>query len=323
MAERLTTLDLVEGMQLGHAAVALHDLGVLGDLGEGATVADLAARHGLDPALLGGALAWLEARTDLVVRDGERWVTTENYTPYARYLLDMYGLAYGRGAARLGDLLAGRASGARLVDASRHARAFGWMAGRSSHPLASIVAGLGIGALLDLGCADAGLLVEVAASNPVFLGWGLERNPAMRRRARARLAEAGLGRRVRVLAGDAFSPEAAIPEALRPRVAAVSASQLANELFGAGDEAAVRWLAALRACLPGRTLLLADYYGRLGTGPAGRETLLHDYAQLLAGQGVPPPDREAWSAIYTRAGCRLAGVLEDRATTRFVHIVAL
>jgi hypothetical protein len=51
--------------------------------------------------------------------------------------------------------------------------------------------------------------------------------------------------------------------------------------------------------------------------------LLHDYAQLISGQGVPPAGLDEWKAIYSEAGCRLAHVIEDRATPLFVHIVLL
>jgi hypothetical protein len=77
--------------------------------------------------------------------------------------------------------------------------------------------------------------------------------------------------------------------------------------------------------LPDRPLLIADYYGRLGRkkGRISRETLLHDYAQLISGQGVPPASAVEWRSIYSRAGCRLVHIIEDKKTTRFVHILVL
>jgi hypothetical protein len=70
-------------------------------------------------------------------------------------------------------------------------------------------------------------------------------------------------------------------------------------------------------------VLVHDYYGRLGTGVPGasRHTLLHDYAQLISGQGIPPPALGDWGLIYKDAGYRLVHALEDRATTQFIHIV--
>ena len=83
-------------------------------------------------------------------------------------------------------------------------------------------------------------------------------------------------------------------------------------------------VAGLRQALPGRPLLLSDYYGRLGSdAEEQRETLLHDFVQLISGQGVPPPGLDEWRAIYAEAGCRLAHVIEDQTTTQFVRIVVL
>ncbi|HEU4389890.1 MAG TPA: methyltransferase, partial [Blastocatellia bacterium] len=67
------------------------------------------------------------------------------------------------------------------------------------------------------------------------------------------------------------------------------------------------------------------YYGRLIQGKKGasRETLLHDYAQLISGQGVPPASAAEWHSIYKRAECRLLHIIEDKATSRFVHIIRL
>jgi hypothetical protein len=64
---------------------------------------------------------------------------------------------------------------------------------------------------------------------------------------------------------------------------------------------------------------------RLGVDARGedRETLLRDYVQLISGQGVPPARMSEWRAIYAAAGCRLAHVIEDTATTRFIHVVML
>ena len=65
--------------------------------------------------------------------------------------------------------------------------------------------------------------------------------------------------------------------------------------------------------------------GRLGSAlPAdGRLTLVHDPAQLLSAQGVPPARRRDWAALYRAAGARLVHAIEDTQSTRFVHLVAL
>jgi hypothetical protein len=96
-------------------------------------------------------------------------------------------------------------------------------------------------------------------------------------------------------------------------------------MFSCGSLPAVAWLKQIRETLPGRSLLLSDYYGRLGNGveSVDRETLLHDYAQLISGQGIPPGSLDEWHKIYRKAGCKLVHVLEDQQTTRFLHVLML
>jgi SAM-dependent methyltransferase len=322
---RWSALDLVEGFQLAHAVRALHDLGVLASLARPATAAALARTHGLDATLLGGVLAYVAARTDLVERRGTRFVATARYAPAARYLIDLYTGAYGRNAAQLAALLRAPDRARATVDRRRHARAFAAASAGAQDAMASVVQQLGRGAVLDLGCGTAALLIALASGDPQFVGWGIEQSPAMCRVARAAVRAAGLTRRVRILAGDVTAPAAAIPDDVAAAVRTVTMCDVANELFGGGPEGFAAWLSAARARLPGRLLIVSDYYGRLGhaDGRVPRETLLQDFAQVISGQGVPPGDALAWQAIYRRAGCRLVHAIEDRATTRFIHVALL
>jgi hypothetical protein len=131
--------------------------------------------------------------------------------------------------------------------------------------------------------------------------------------------------RVKILGGDARRLRSAVPAAVRSAVQAVVARQVANEMFGEGSARAIAWLTGLRTAFPDRPLLIEDYYGRLGSNHSTqhRPTLLHDYAQLISGQGIPPAGLAEWQKIYAAAGCRLAHVTEDTSTTRFIHIVVL
>jgi SAM-dependent methyltransferase len=324
-AARWSVLDLVEGFQLAHAVAALHDLGVLASLARPATAAALARTHGLDAQMLGGVLAYLAARTDLVARRGARFVATAQYTPAARYVIDLYAGAYGRNAARLAALLRAPGRAGAAVDRRRHARAFAAVADAGRGALPGLVRQLGQGAVLDLGCGTGALLLALAAEDPRLAGWGLEHNPAMRRTARGAVRAAGLARRIRILAGDVTALAGAIPDDVAAAVRTVTMCDVANELFRDGPAGFAAWLRTARARLPGRLLIVSDYYGRLDQSGARlhRETLLQDYVQVISGQGVPPADVRAWQAIYRRAGCRLLHAIEDRTTTRFLHIARL
>jgi SAM-dependent methyltransferase len=326
LTDRLTTTDLVEAFQLAHAVWTLHDLNVLASLERPSTANALAAKHGLDARLLQGVLEYVAERTDLVRKDKSRFVATDQYAQRSRFLLDLYAGAFGPNAVQLGRLLAKPALAPGAVDRRRHARAFTHSGPAGVAWLASFVQQLEWNHVLDLGCGSANLLVQLAHDDPQFEGWGVDANPAMCKTARARLRAMSAASRVNIVQGDARRPRDAVPAAVRGAVQALVARQVANEMFGDGSSGAIAWLTELREAFPGRPLLIEDYYGRLGTKHAGehdRATLLHDYAQLISGQGIPPPGLREWQKIYAAAGCRLAYATEDASSTRFIHIVVL
>jgi SAM-dependent methyltransferase len=322
---RRSTFDLVEGFQLAHAVATLDDLGLLASMKRPTSARTLATRHGLDASLLRGVLEYVAARTDLVRRSGERFVATRRYADDSRFLLGLYVGAYGGNAARLARLLRNPSTASSAVDRARHARAFEGVGGRGLGILPDLIRQLGLNHVLDLGCGTAALLLELAARDATFVGWGIDLNRGMGKVARARIRAARLDGRVHVLEGDCRAVGAVLPSRVRASIRAVTACNVANEMFARGHADVVAWLRGLRKALPGRPLLIADYYGRLGRkrGALDGQTALHDYVQLISGQGVPPAGAAEWRAIYTRAGCRLVHVIEDKSTTRFIHLLQL
>jgi SAM-dependent methyltransferase len=303
----------------------LHNLKILASLEQPSTAEALASKRGLDPKLLRGVLEYVAARTDLVYKTGKRFVKTQRYSSQSRFLLDLYAGAYRCNAARLEKLMRKPSLAASVVNRMRHARAFEEVGGLALSWIAQLIRKLQLSYVLDIGCGPATLLLQLAGEDPKFVGWGLEKNPAMCKTARARILAARVGTRIKLLEGDSTHLRAVLPMDACSNIQTVTACQVANEMFGAGSSRVVSWLRGIRRMLPGRTLLLSDYYGRLGSKIRGnhRETLLHDYAQLISGQGVPPANIAEWCAIYTAAGCRLVHVIEDRRTTRFMHVVIL
>jgi SAM-dependent methyltransferase len=325
MPDQWCVFDLVEAFQLSHAVAALHDLELFTALKKPATAKDLSASYGLNAELLSGMLEFVAARTDLLRRSGKRFVTTRAYTDGSSFLLDMYVGAYGGNASQLAKLLRDPSTAPAAVDRVRHARAFKVVGGSMLGILPKLVRQLHFNHVLDLGCGSGALLLELAKQDSDFVGWGLDLNPAMCKVARARIRTARLGKRVHVLEGDCWNLSSALPTNVSARVRAVTACDVANEMFNGGHSQAITWLKGLRQVLPGRPLLIVDYYGRLGRmkGRLPREALLHDYAQLISGQGVPPVNAAEWRKIYSRAGCQLIHLIEDKTTTRFIHILRL
>lgn len=325
MPERWNTFDLIEAFQLSHAVATLHDLELFKALKKPATADELSARYALDAGLLRGILEYVVARTDLLRKSGERFVATRSYTGESRFLLDLYVGAYGSNAAQLAKLLKDSSVAPKAIDRVRHARAFEAVDGATLGVLPKLIRQLEFNHVLDLGCGNGALLLELARQESEFVGWGLDLNPAMCRVARARIRTARLGKRVHVLGGDCRNLNSVLPTKVSDVVRAVTACNVANEMFTDGHSHAITWLRDMRKVLPGRPLLIADYYGRLGhkKGHLPRKTLIHDYAQLISGQGVPPASAAEWRSIYSRAGCQLIHIIEDKTTTRFIHILRL
>ena len=327
--DRWQAFDLVEAFHLSQAVNALHELGVLAALTKPCDTAKLAARCKVDEKLLRGVLDYVVARTSLLKLTGDgQFVLTRNYDVAARFFLDLYLGAYGGNAVTLPTLLRNPTRAAATVDRLRHASAFAHVDHTALGALPDIVRQLGFANLLDLGCGNGEFLLELARSDRDFIGFGIDVNPAMLKLARSSARAAGLGRRVKFIEGDCERLRSAIPVAIRSQVGSVSACNFLNEMFGQGSSRVIRWLKELRRIFPTRPLLILDYYGRLGQKKNQklekvRETLLHDFAQLISGQGLPPGNVNQWNLIYREAGCQLVHVIEDKRTTRFIHLLRL
>jgi SAM-dependent methyltransferase len=308
--------DLVEAYQLSRAVAVLNDLSVFQSQTP-FSAKQLAAKHGLDAMLLAGVLEYVALRTDLLRRTvrQEFVVTRKN----SRFLIDLYTGAYGSTAEQLAEILRDPAIAPASVDRVRYARAFESLDSAALGILPDVISALEFNYTLDIGCGNGDLLAELARRNPSFVGWGIDSNPAMHKLARA-------GKGVRFLKADGTRLREEIPESVRSQIRSITCCNFANEMFAESERQAIKWFRELHKLFPGRPLLNCDYYGRLGrtkNRKQQRETLLHDYAQLISGQGIPPATMAEWRSIYSKAGCRLVHVIEDSSTTRFIHIIAL
>jgi len=325
--ERWLTFDLVEAFQLAQAVVALHDIGLLETL-EKPTCADkLAAKFRLDSDLLRGTLEFVAARTDLLRKSRDQFVATRHYSAGSRFFLDLYLGAYGGNAAELRKLLRHSSKARALVDRARYARAFAAVNDRALGILPEIISGLQFEQMLDLGCGTGDLLLALARQNSNFIGFGIDNNPSMLEVARRKVLQSRLKRRVRFFEADCRSLKWTLPASVRDKIRSLVACNVANEMFHDGQTQCVKWLQQLRKVFPQRPLLILDYYGQLGKKsrhrPVERKTLLHDYVQLISGQGIPPANAREWQTVYAKAGCKLLHIIEDNLSTRFIHILRL
>jgi SAM-dependent methyltransferase len=315
-----SAFHLAEGFHLAHAVTTLHELDILRALAaRPSTAAALAKRFRLDRSVLQGVLEYVAARTDVIRKNG----ATSRYGTEARFLIDLYMGAFAPNAIRLPDILRHARLGETVVDRARHARTFAAATATRERSVAAVIRSLELRHVLDLGCGSGDLLVQLATADRSFTGVGIEMNPQLCRAARARVGAARVTRQVRVIEGDSRRLGTLLPKSVGEQVTGVTACHVANEMFRSGSDMATAWLRGIRKTLPGRPVVINDYYGRLGTNTRGedRHTLLHDYAQLISGQGIPPSTLRAWQAIYADAGYRLVHVLDDRATTQFIHLI--
>jgi SAM-dependent methyltransferase len=326
MPEPRALLELIEGHQLARLLLWFLREGILEQLVETRSAAELAQPRGMDEAFLDLALAYAAERSDVVeVHEGGYRLAAGRDLGVTTFLLEQYLGAYGPNLQRLDRVARDPACAGELVDRSAHAAAFDAVDRPSFSALPQVVGSLGLSPWLDLACGTGTLLAAVGREQPRLTGWGVDASEAMCARARARLAAAGLGERFEIVEADALASPESVAETCG-EAAVLTAASLVNELFTVGTTRAVEWLTRLRAGFPGRLLVVADYYGQLGHATSDRSwhTLLHDFVQLISGQGVPPPDREAWAAIYEAAGCQLAHAYEGEGAVRwFVHLVAL
>lgn len=321
----VSTLDLIEGFYLAHALGALERAGVLKSLEKWVSADRLANRHGLGIKILDAALQMLATRTSLIAHRSGRYRITKHYNSQARFMLLQYLGAYGRHAAELGRILHHPTLGRSFINHREHARAFSQDGLTTQSILADLLLQLGLNHALDIGCGTGALLLNLAVRNRHFEGWGVDINRWMCAAARRQAASLRPRKRIEFLQGDCRELGRWLSRSVIERVRTITAASVINEFFADGISEAVDWLATIRTLFPGRTMLIADYYGQLGTAKmdGSREIMLHDFVQVLSGQCIPPPTLSAWRRIYRKAGCGFVHAVEIQDSAFFVHILRL
>lgn len=318
-------LAAAEGYYAGALLDTMHRQGVLRQLKEPHTVNAIAVATGFEASTLGPILAYLSSVADCVVYDAAE-STYQTHPAYflsemSAHILDQYIGAYGPCLSTL-ETTADQS----LVDRSRHAEAFKNASG-APNDLVQLVLGLTPGCVLDLGCGTAGLLKTLIAADAQIQAIGIDANAAMLTQAMQGLADDGTSN-LELICGDVLEQVEALPEQVRDEVDIIIAQSLANEFFGA--RSMVELLSRLSSALPNRLLIIADYYGCLDTWkPVSlhdqRRGALHDVAQALSGQGIPPGDLNTWQDIYAQNGCVLikASSIVSGGVHRFIHVVKI
>jgi SAM-dependent methyltransferase len=331
LPQRQDILGILEGYYLASITEALHCSGALIALQAG-TPTELAARElGLDPILLTTLVSYLRARTVGIIPDGPVTRAAPDIA-FLSHLLDQYKGAFGPCLDQLESILHSPGSGATLVNWKRHSLAFGTPGRGASNSFAlQLLAELGVDYVADLGCSAGGLLLDFAHANPAAHGWGIDSSPAAIAEA-SRVADAErIGRRICFRVASAYEPESAMRPDERAQVQLLTAFNLANAFFDPRSGQSVKhWLARLQVAFPDCLLLLGDYYGKVGTCPAQdshryRRAMMHDVAQALTSQGIPPPDSGSWRTLLEQGGATLIKAFEGEhdEVAHFVYLIQL
>lgn len=321
--------EIVAGFYLARVLDFLYCNGVLDTLQETRRAEDIALEHGWSPQMVTQLLDFVVRYTPFIENDGDGFRIAREAVGSMRrlrHMLDLYVGAFGPCFDELDRTLAD-ASGARdCMDSARHAKAFGAIDRPSFPELADLILQLEIHSVIDLGCGSATLLVDIAKRTKDLRGIGLDSNPDAVAAARVRIDSANLSGRLSVMQADVRNL-GMLPFNIDAEALVVVS--LLNEFFRTGPELASAFLRQIREVFPARVLFVADYYGRLGSsidrGVYVGPTLLHDIAQAISGQGIPPSTREDWGQIYEAAGARLLHAIEglSHGISWFIHVVKL
>jgi SAM-dependent methyltransferase len=327
-ATPLKMFDLFEGFHLALLIRCLHDEGLLEKLTEWRSVEELVDTTDLDKEALQLLLWYAAQRSDIIQKDNNRYRLHEPYQDLRTtgFLIDQYLGAYAPNALNLSQVLRHPETGGQWVDRAKHSKAFNRLERPGFRVLSDVIRQLSISGLLDLGCGAGTLLTALAKDDSSVHAWGIEQNEAMVAKAKERIASQKLEHQITIIHGDCQNIERYATDTIRERVQAICSASLLNEFFLHGNGKLVDWLQRLRQLFPKRLLIVADYYGRLGhqCSEYPRHGLLHDFIQSISGQGVPPPDADAWEQCYQQAGARLIESIDgEGGVPWFIHLVAL
>lgn len=326
---RFTHLQAIEGFYVSLILDGFHREGVLAMLKEKAELTLIAAKLRLDESLLRRLLIFVSSRCQVLDSDGHGgFVLNEvENSPDLEPLLDLYVGGFGPCLQNLPRLLHHPAEGEQLVNWQRHGDAFSGAQNNAPVWLLDLIESLQVRRILDLGCGGGQLLCGLARRMEDFEGIGIDANANVLAQAKAHAAEEGLSGRLRFHHGDVLAVAGGLSEQDREKVDLLVASSLVNAYFC--HRSVDDLLSGLQTLFPGKVMLITDYYGKLGHGEKDMQgldySLLHDLAQLVSGQGVPPPNLEAWKTIYARNSCTLVQAVKARGqgVERFMHMVQL
>lgn len=309
--------DLIEGYYLSHALIFLQEAGYFSGGKQ---------KRKLAEPQLEQLLQVLSERTDIIKKKKNgKFAVADVYAGYHAlgFHIEKLLQAYGHITPRK-DRFSLKIDGKKFAEAYKKVVPY-----QDWRFLLNTIKQLPVNHLLDLGCGAGTLAVQFCKQKKERTAVGIDANKKMCSTAREFILKAKLSSRIKIYTGKAESFHHVLPANTIKQTDLVIASNLFNELVANGGTAAIRLLMQLKKYFPGKMLLVADYYGILGTprccDPLLSHNYVHDMIQLFSGQGVPPANYQQWQWLYQLAGCRLESVTEgtSQGVNWFVHRVLL
>ncbi len=190
----------------------------------------------------------------------------------------------------------------------------------------SILQEHGLTGMLDLGCGTGGFLIQWARITG-GTGVGVDMSGPALAEARANAASFGVGDKVSFYQAEVGKDPIPVSDEDAAKVGAVTAMFMLHEFGRGGEENIVRVLESLRAQFPGRLLIALEMppvdvnllNGRL---PSSLDALDYHFIHPVSRQGEPR-SKDAWDALYQRAGMKLTGVRRARSSPVLIHLVRM
>jgi ubiquinone/menaquinone biosynthesis C-methylase UbiE len=248
----------------------------------------------------------------------------------ARGLLELYVGGYAGLMANLGPLLRRQITidDPRLDRSARHAAAGteDMTCVRVVPQVIEVLKEQGIERILDLGCGTGGFLIQWARLTGGG-GAGVDVSESALAAARIHAAEHGLEDRLSFHHGEVGTDALPLADDVVRRTDALTAMFMLHEFGRAGDAAIARVLAALRAQFAGKILIAlemqpVDVFALNGHPPPAMDALDYHFIHPLSRQGEPRP-KDAWEAIYERAGMKLLRVRRPKDSPLLIHVVQM
>lgn len=281
--------------------------GVLAQLSSPQLISALASSYGFDQRIL-TAVFKLIAHTTGTLALSDDGLTVARTSAFAskfnlEFPLLKYVSGYGPCVNNICEILDDPKSGGARVDRPALAQAFALVQSEIPKFFLEILDRHDVTRILDLGCGQGLFLRAFAEHKNNLTGIGIDLNRHSIAIARQKSSAHGLSNRLRFVCEDALLFDQCIAAEELRRIDCVFCKDLLNEFFHEGPDSVARCLKKIVTTFPGKPIIVVDYLSSKSTeNNIDPRLRIHDFVQLVSGQGIPPSEYSHWCEVYELAG---------------------